>query len=477
MTIVPFKPELEPEPAADTTSISAAIEVEQIVIGYAMQDTEIARQIVALIRPEDCVDPYHGQMIAILVDGFTAGRESPGRELIVGTLGNDGPSADMDLRSYLRRCVSAAAGDGAGRNAWRDAVAAMRELSAGRALAAIGHHLASQPGDVATLIGETQQALDDLTARMRHGRVTAYTAHDAAKDALAAIDDETTTTPTGFLDLQWLFGGWPRGELSVVAARPGMGKSAFAVSAGVNAARAGHHAMMFSLEMSKVQLGARLITDSAYSGDDPVPYESIINHRVDARHGRRLPPAVARLDGVALKIEEQRGLSLADIVARTRRYAADLERAGKRLDLVIVDHMGLVRPSNRYAGNRTREVAEISDGLATLAKDLRIAVLALSQLNRGVEGRDNKRPSLADLRDSGAIEEDASLVLFLYRPAYYLEQRLDHPELEADRVTELEAKKHVLEVICAKNRNGRSGTTKLYIDAAANALRNESFGR
>jgi replicative DNA helicase len=224
-----------------------------------------------------------------------------------------------------------------------------------------------------------------------------------------------------------------------------------------------------------------MLTDLAWSYDDPIQYEDILQRRretFDDRKRRRLAEARDRLRDLPLTIEEQRGLTFGEIAARARKHASALDRHGRKLDLVIIDHMLLVRPSHRYSGNRVREVAEISDGIATLAKDMGTSVLALCQLNRGVEGRENKRPSLADLRDSGAIEEDASLVMFLYRPAYYLEhQRQDNPEAEASRVATLEACRNSLEFIVAKNRNGRMCTVDAFVDIGANAVRNAEVGR
>jgi len=136
----------------------------------------------------------------------------------------------------------------------------------------------------------------------------------------------------------------------------------------------------------------------------------------------------------------------------------------------------LMRSSDRYAGNRVREVGEISEGMTELAQELDVAVVALCQLNRQVETRDNKRPTLSDLRDSGEVEQNASLVIFLYRSAYYLEQtRFDEPELEKKRQEMLEKTRDKLEFIVAKNRNGRVGVVEAFVNIGANAIRNASF--
>jgi replicative DNA helicase len=268
--------------------------------------------------------------------------------------------------------------------------------------------------------------------------------------------------------------------MSVLAGRPGMGKSAAASSSLLRGARAGHASLFFSLEMVGEQLGSRMLTDLAWTRQHPIHYEDILHRRTEIINDparRRLAVAKDELAKLPVLIEEQRGLTFAEIAARSRKAANALDRQGRRLETIFVDHMLLVHPSARYSGNRVQEVREISGGLATLAKELDVAVVALCQLNRGVEGRENKRPGLADLRDSGSIEEDASLVIFLYRLAYYLEQqRFDDMLAEKARTDALEKSRNSLEFIVAKNRNGRCGTVDAFIDVGANAVRNLEVG-
>lgn len=455
-----------------------ALEVEQTVIGYLLNDPVIAREILAEVTESDFNEILHREAFAAIKAGFEKGRENPGRELIVATLGNVDVGDDLKLREYLIRAASSVITDTRGR--WRDAVEQLREIASRRTLAMLGKSLSMSQRDIGDMLDDARAEIDALVTRQRKAKASSYLIEGAGQVAVESVSKPFTAVPTGYTDLDrggGILGGWAMSELSVVAARPGMGKSAFATGVALRAAKAGHPVLMFSLEMHRVQLGARILCDLAYQSANPIPYEAILQKTVSAHQMRMLEAAQQDLEGLPLQIEEQRGLTIGEIQARTRRAVADSERAGKRLELVLVDHIGLVRPSNRYAGNRVREVAEISDGLATLAKDLDIAVVALSQLNRGVEGRDNKRPTLYDLRDSGAIEEDASAVLFLYRPAYYLEQRLDDPNENKIREDEHAAMKHVLEVIVAKNRNGRTGSVPLFVDIGSNALRNYGYGR
>jgi replicative DNA helicase len=149
-----------------------------------------------------------------------------------------------------------------------------------------------------------------------------------------------------------------------------------------------------------------------------------------------------------------------------------MERQGKTLDILMVDHMHIVAPSNRYAGQPVREVTETSGALKALAKELNVAVIALAQLNRSVEGRDNKRPMLSDLRESGAIEQDADLIAFMFREAYYLaNMTCNDAELDRNRYNRLVEVKNVVEVNIAKQRNGPVGAVELYCDIGCNVFR------
>jgi replicative DNA helicase len=184
-----------------------------------------------------------------------------------------------------------------------------------------------------------------------------------------------------------------------------------------------------------------------------------------------LVDAARLLRSVPLQIEQQPALSVAQIVARTRHHKNELERTGKTLDLVVVDHMHLVKASDRYRGSRVHEVTEISGGLKALAKELNVPVIALAQLSRNVEGRDEKRPTMADLRDSGSIEQDADVVIFAFREEYYLSQSLSDRAAEDRRIARLAECRNSLELIIAKHRNGPTGTVKIFFDCAHNAAR------
>lgn len=459
------------------------ISVEQTLLGQCIAKPESISEAAAKVAPDDFQNEFHRRVFAALVDLQEEGR-TPSIEALVARFGDDEIEAGLRPRQYFNTLFNIALTTF--HQPLADAVEVVRDNAARRTLASIGTSLSLQVVNGGANLLETAGAaierMDDVLASLRAGTRRAYDAYGAASLALGHLDSVADPYPsTGLLDLDKVTGGIPRAQSSILAARTGMGKSAAASSMAIRAAMKGNSVQFFSLEMIGEQLGARFLSDLSWTHNDPLYYEDILQRRTlafDDRKRRRLAEAHARLKGLPIAFEEQRGLTMGEISARARKHANALDRQGSKLDLVVIDHMGLVHASDRYKGNRVREVAEISDGIATLAKDLKCAVLALCQLNRGVEGRENKRPGLADLRDSGAIEEDASLVMFLYRPAYYLEQqRFDDPEMEQARLSALDASRNSLEFIVAKNRNGRLGTVDAFIDIGANAVRNAEVGR
>lgn len=266
----------------------------------------------------------------------------------------------------------------------------------------------------------------------------------------------TTGVDTGFTDLNYITSGLQDGELIILAARPSMGKTSLAMGIGQNAAlRAGKNVAVFSMEMSKESLVQRMICSEA---------------RVDAHRLRtgylqdddwtRLAEAVQRLWDANLYIDDSNDMNPLEMRAKCRRLRA--EQGG--LDLVIVDYLQLMSGSKKQSENRNVEITEIARGLKGLARELRAPVVALSQLSRAVEKREDKRPMLSDLRESGAIEAEADIVAFIYRPAYYerkeaVSEAMDEKEDQERRPGEYEGEE--AEIIIAKQRNGPTGTVKL----------------
>jgi replicative DNA helicase len=255
---------------------------------------------------------------------------------------------------------------------------------------------------------------------------------------------EVVGVPTGFRDLDAPLGGLQRSDLIILAARPGTGKTALALNMAVNAAYThARRVAFFSLEMGKEQLGLRLL--SMHSHVDQMRLR--MGWVEDAEWGK-LTDAMHNLSNGPIWIDDTGGLALSSLASRARRLKAE-----HGIDLLIIDYLQLIRVTlegKRYQ-NREQEIAEISRGLKALAKELDVPVLALAQLSRAVESRADKRPQLSDLRESGAIENDADVVLFIYREEMY-----NAESLEA---------RNKAEIIIAKHRNGPVGTIHLGFEA------------
>jgi replicative DNA helicase len=296
-------------------------------------------------------------------------------------------------------------------------------------------------------------------------------AYSAAVDASNGAP--TRGIPTGLAGLDATIGSLERGQGSILAARPSMGKTLLALQIAMNAAQAAHGVVYFSHEMGDIPLAQRALVAVMFddaSGGDPVAYSRIARGRLSGLGIERLDRASAALDAYPLRIEPQPGLSVSQIAARTRQAKKLFEASGTELGLIVVDHIGLVGASSRYAGDRVREIGEISGALHAVAREHDVHVLMLCQLSRAIESRADKRPQLHDLRESGEIEQNADLVMGVYREAYYLE-RSGSPE-DALRLPDFE---NVAEIGVLKNRQGPTGTVNLFVDLAANAARNARF--
>lgn len=297
------------------------------------------------------------------------------------------------------------------------------------------------------LLAKTEQQFFGIT---NFSGKEGVTLSDAGADVLAQLikamerPDGLTGVNTGFAAVNRATGGLQKADLIILAARPGMGKTAFAMNLAMNAAKYGTPVGVFSLEMPAAQLVQRLA--SAESG---IPGESIRTGKVSAEDLRLLDETVRGFSGIPLHIDDSAGLRITELRAKARRMH---QRHG--IGLLIVDYLQLLGSSNKAGQNREQEVSEMSRGLKALAKELNIPILALSQLSRNCESRSDKRPLLSDLRESGAIEQDADIVAFIYRDEYY-DILQDHDGNNT---------KGRAELIFAKHRNGQPQTVLLGFD-------------
>jgi len=250
--------------------------------------------------------------------------------------------------------------------------------------------------------------------------------------------EEVTGVRTGFYDLDRMTAGLQKGDLVVLAARPSMGKTAFALNIAEHVAvQEGLPVLVFSMEMGASQLALRLVGSLGR-----IDQQHLRTGRLDSGEWERLTGAVEQLSKVQLLIDETAGLTSSELRARARRMARQFGTLG----LIVIDYLQLMSGSSGSDENRATELGEISRGLKSLAKELQCPVLALSQLNRSVESRNDKRPMMSDLRESGAIEQDADIIMFIYRDDYYNKDSKEPG---------------VSEIVIAKQRNGPVGTVKL----------------
>lgn len=259
-------------------------------------------------------------------------------------------------------------------------------------------------------------------------------------EKLSQTRGEITGIPTGFTDIDRLTSGFHENQLIIVAARPAMGKTVFALNVAVNAALKGKSVAVFNLEMDAIQLANRILANVGQ-----IEGKKFMSGNFNNEDWTRLNEAVTRLSSAKIFINDMQETTIGAIRSKCRRLAS----SENGLDLVVIDYLQLISGGKNYGANRQQEVSDISRALKLLAIELHIPIIALAQLSRGVEQREDKRPLMSDLRESGAIEQDADIVSFLYRDSYY------------KKGASGEGNTSISEFIVGKHRNGRTDTINL----------------
>lgn len=449
------------------------IDAEQALLGAIFVNNDALRAVSGIVRPEYFAEPLHGAIFEASADLAAAGRPAD-----PVTLSRKLPATDiggLTLPAYLARLATSATTI---INA-PDYAETIRELWALRRIGAIAENARLEctvpQADPRSVIAELLAEIDATRAEIDDRRTKRQSAAACATGMLDYIErvksgDVEQGATTGLLDLDRTMGGLRAGELIVAAGRPGMGKSALAASVSRQCAAAGNGVGFFSLEMDEKQITARIMADHAYSSQAPLTFKDVLEGKnLSDRQFERLISAAENLKLIPLDLDTSSNLTVSEIGARTRSLADLMKKRGVVLRAIVIDYLKFVRASDRYKGQRVYEVGEITAGLKALAKDMGICVVLLAQLNRQVEARADKRPELADLRESGDIESDADAVLLLFREAYYLADKTD-----AESQAKFMACENKLEIIVAKNRNGPTRTVEVFCDIAANAVRNLS---
>ncbi len=450
------------------------IEAEQALLGALLINNDVYDRVANILNETHFFDPVHGKIFEVAASRIK--NNSLASPVTLKAFLEDDPGlAELGGNAYLVRLAGASVSVFAS----KDYAELIRELATRRSLIDIGNEISGKAGtidienDPKEQIINAEQKLYELaeTGQKGSGFKSFLKAIKEAVDvANSAYQREggMVGPSTGFNDLDKKLGGLHQSDLLILAGRPSMGKTALATNIAFNIAKKyskgtlqdgsegaidGGVVGFYSLEMSAEQLAARILSEVS-----EVPSDQIRRGDMTEKEFRRFVEAAKSLEACPLFIDDTPALPITQLAARARR----LKRTNG-LDVLIVDYLQLVRPASSK-DSRVNEVSEITQGLKAIAKELDIPVIALSQLSRQVENRDDKRPQLSDLRESGSIEQDADVVMFVYRGEYYKEREKpnDHEiEKMASWQAEMEELHGKAEIIIGKQRHGPIGTIDL----------------
>jgi replicative DNA helicase len=475
------------------TRVSANHAVEQALLGWFLRDSQLIAIAAAEVSALDFEDPFHQILAETMIDFAASDR-------VVSVMSIDAALRHLeeytpDVGQQYLRDLSLAAPAMAGIPAAdrRDLLSACRllgEMSTRRRAIEVSEKavLALRDGaDTAKTLAGPAAIRDEILraaqTRERGDAMVKTAVEKLFKDVEARASGRIDSgVRTGLNRLDGVLGGMYPGDFILIGGRPGMGKSILGDNLALAIARSGQYRpILFSAEMADIENVARMISEMDYEkalaeGRKPLTYTKILRGRLeDAQWSEfvRLGQDLAELD---MMIVDEPKITISKIAALCRAAAA----ASGRKIVPIIDHLQIVSPEQRIPGKRVDELREISGDLKALAKQLEAPVIALSQLNRGLEAREDKRPGLSDLRESGTLEQDADVIIFLYREAYYLRAQIKHARAKGDgeganrlerQLLEVENK---LEADIAKNRNGPTTSIELFIDVASSIILDEA---
>ena len=469
------------QPAPNYRSAPHNIEAEQALLGAILVNNEALYRVSDFLEPAHFFEPIHQSIFQIARELVRAGKIATPvtlKTFLDATVDIGGLTVSQYLARLAAEATTIINAQDYGRTIY--------DLAIRRALITVGEDMVNVAFDAPVdfspreQIEDAERRLFDLaeTGRydggfQRFGQALT-TAIDMAAHAFQR-DGKLSGLATGLDDLDRMMGGLQQSDLIILAGRPGMGKTALATNIAYNVARAWHGEVkadghqvtvnggivgFFSLEMSAEQLATRIIAEQT-----GIPSNQIRRGNIGEADFERIKDYSIELQHVPLYVDETGGLSVAQLAARARRL-----KRQRGLDLLVIDYVQLLSGSGkRSSENRVQEITEITTKLKALAKELNVPIVALSQLSRQVESRDDKRPQLSDLRESGSIEQDADVVLFVYREEYYHQMRKpleSNREKFAEWLVEGEKVHGKAEVIIGKQRHGPTGTVELQFDAA-----------
>jgi replicative DNA helicase len=432
------------------------LDLEQALLGAILINNATLERVTSIIGVGHFFDPLHQEIFGAILDLTAKGRRAD--PLTLKAMFDGAPSVgDLTVPQYL----GTLAGKATTTINALDYAGAIVDLATRRSLIVIGEDVVNSAYDAGAFVAP-QALIEDAEARLfeiaEKGRNVRdeISFADASMAAVKATNEARMSggkmrgLSTGFASLDNKLGGLQKSDLIILAGRPSMGKTALATNIAWNIARDGLTVDFRSLEMSAEQLATRILSSVA-----GVPSEKLRRGSLDEKEMRAVIEAQQAVKDTPLLTDESGGLSIAQLAARARRT-----KRKHGTELIVIDYLQLMAGGKRSRENRVQEITEITTGLKALAKELQVPIIALSQLNRGVEGRTEKRPQLADLRESGSIEQDADVVLFVYREEYYVERTQPDP---GDHAKHAEWQAAMLrasgkaEVIIGKQRHGPTG--------------------
>jgi replicative DNA helicase len=454
------------------------VEAEAALLGALMLDNRLVEDVGLKLKPHHFHEELHGRIydsILKLTDKNMVANPVTLRPMFEA----DEAMKQVGGAGYLASLT----GSGATLIAARDFAQQIYDLALLRSLIGVGRDMVESALDTSDDVAPLEQiekAESELYKVAEQGGADgkAKSFAEATREALETAEKALNSgglsgITTGLESLNAKIGGLHHSDLVIVAGRPGMGKSALGTNIGFAAAQrylrdmedgiapeksGGAAVALFSLEMSADQLATRILAEQ--SG---ISSESLRMGKISKQEFRQLARAAAELESLPFYIDDTPGLTIAALRARARRL-----KRQKNIGMVIVDYLQLLQGTGRNSNdNRVNEISEISRGLKTLAKEINVPVIALSQLSRAVEQREDKRPQLSDLRESGSIEQDADIVLFIYREDYYLAAKQpaeDHPEF-ASWQEEMGRVYGLAEILVAKQRHGATGKVRVKFDS------------
>lgn len=439
MAVAPLNKKVSPSPNYRVPPQN--LEAEQCVLGSVLIEDGALLKVVESLRPDDFYREAHGKICAAMFDLFE--RNEP-QDLVTvhNALKAKGELEQIGGAAYLAELTEAvpvAANVGYYAKIVRDKAVLRRLIEKTSDIAALCYE---EAGEVDELLEQAESAIFEISqAKIRQAF---HPLRTVLKQSIKRVEDLyerkelVTGVPTGFTELDRLTAGFQPADLVVIAGRPSMGKTAFALNVAQHAAiEHGTPVAIFSLEMSKEQLALRMLCSVAH-----VDANNVRTGFLNEKDWPKLIRAAGHLSEAPIFIDDAPAISVLEMRAKARRLKTEHD-----LGLVVVDYLQLMRGRGQ-SERREQEISEISRSLKAMAKELSVPVIALSQLNRKVEERPNKRPQMADLRESGAIEQDADVILFIYRDEVY-NQSDDNPN------------RGKAEVIVGKQRNGPTGLVKL----------------